>query len=44
MGTYSFSDVALADLNEICTSLSKCASLSKIDSDVAIRFFEKIRD
>jgi hypothetical protein len=44
MGTYSFSDVALADLNEICTSLSKCASLSKIDSDVAIHFSEKVRD
>ncbi|MDT9183855.1 MULTISPECIES: type II toxin-antitoxin system RelE/ParE family toxin [Cyanophyceae] len=38
MGNYSFSDAALADLDEIC------ASLSAINPDVAIRFFEKVRD
>ncbi|MFP4121693.1 type II toxin-antitoxin system RelE/ParE family toxin [Coleofasciculus sp.] len=38
MGTYSFSDTALADLDEIC------ASMSEINPDLAIRFFKKVRD
>jgi len=38
MGTYSFSDAALADLDEIC------ASMSEINPGLAIRFFEKVRD
>jgi toxin ParE1/3/4 len=38
MGTYSFSDAALADLEEIC------ALMSEMNRDLAIRFFEKVRD
>ncbi|CDM93527.1 MAG: type II toxin-antitoxin system RelE/ParE family toxin [Limnospira sp. PMC 1291.21] len=38
MGTYSFSDAALADLETISVSLSE------INPDLAIRFFEKVRD
>jgi toxin ParE1/3/4 len=36
MGTYSFSDAALADLEEIC------ALMSAMNTDLAIRFFEKV--
>jgi len=38
MGTYSFSDEALADLDKICESMSET------NINFAIRFFEKVRE
>ncbi|NJL54260.1 type II toxin-antitoxin system RelE/ParE family toxin [bacterium] len=38
MATYSFSDAAIADLDEIC------AAMSEQSPDFAIRFFERVRE
>ena len=38
MGTYSFSDEAIADLKAICESMSET------NTDFAIRFFENVRE